>query len=234
LTVSPNSGELELGDRTTLTDIYTGPYAHCYAAALPRGTFGTGGRSGWVCSKSNVTPDRGTKATLTIVWEAAGSNSGMSLPGSDFDLQAQELYPKIERNSFFSGIATATLALAYSAAQASTPDARSKAAGALAGLTDTTQRTLGQALAAKLAAGAETFYMAGLRYTWWSFSWTVPSLSLGGTIATPDGPLTGYFGTISFVQLADTLSPVGVNGSIFKKTKTFLGGHAGHWDSDLY
>jgi hypothetical protein len=233
LTKTPQSGKLTLSDRSTLVDSYDGTYANCVAAKISRGTYGTGARADWVCTMCEVDPDRGDKARLTITWEAAGPNSGIDLPSSDFDLQTQELYPKVERNAYFSGITSATLALAYTAAQGSTPQSRASANTQLAGLSDP-QKTLGQKLASKLLAGTETFYLAGLRYTWWEFTWTIPTLSAGGSLATPGGPLSGKFGTMQFLRLCDIVTPAGVNGSMFKHTLTYLGGPNGHWDSDLY
>lgn len=234
LVLQAESGDIELADRSTRTDIYSGPYSTCVAGLLSRGTFGTGTRDGWVVARSKASHSKGGIGRLEITWEAAGSNSGCSLPSDDFDLQPVELYPRVERNSYFASLTTATLALAYSTVQSATPEARSRAKATLDGLSNSTQKTLGLALADKLQKGVETFYMAGVRYTAYSHSWTVPTLTIGGSIQAPAGPLSGKFGTMSGLRLADGLQPVGVNGSMFKLSRIWLLGPAGHWDSDLY
>jgi hypothetical protein len=199
---------------------------------LARGTFGTGSRAGWVVTSSDTTPSK-PKATLTINWEAGGAEATAPLPCDDFDLKDVELFPKVERNIFYAGITTATLALAYQAAQASTPAGRADASTRLAALSDP-QKTLGQNLRDKLLEGKEGFYLAGVRYEWTSYSYSLPSFDLGGYIQAPLGPLESYFTGIDFLRLCDRLKPVGVNGSCYQIISTWLGGPAGHWDTDLY
>lgn len=230
------SGSLKLADRSTSMDVYRGSNAACMAAILSRGTFGSGSRLGWVVTSATVdTVDKGGISELVINWEAGGASAWPPLPVDEFDLQPVELYPRIERAGLFANIATKTLAYAYAAVQGATPMARQAAADAVTGLSDTTQRTLGLALITKLRKGEETWYMAGWRYVWTAYSYTIPTTTLGGIIQSPLGPLYGYFsGSISFLRLADALQSAGVNGSCFKIMRTWLGGPSGYWDSDIY
>ena len=233
LTVQVDSGKLTLADRSTLVDVYQGMYVSCVAAIVARGVFGTGLRAGFVCASSVAEQiDRGNRGRLTINWEAGGPFATLPLPSDDFDLQPQELYPRIERNPFFSGINTQTLALAYAAVNGPTDIARAQAATRVAGLT-APQSTLGAALIAKLQKGEETFYMAYARYIWWSFSYLPPPWTLGGIISSPGGPLAAYFGAFSCLRLADAIQPAGVNGSMFKLIRTWLVAPNGYWDPDL-
>lgn len=228
------TGTLLLTDRSTLTDVYSGTKAVCDANILARGTFGTGARLGWVVTASKSEQSRGNEGTLTINWEAGGSSATIPLSCDEFDLQPVELYPRIERSPFFTGITTPTLAMAYQAVNGATPVARAEALNRINGLADVTQKALGQKLIAKLQNGEETFYQAGWRYVWTAYSYTLPSSTMGGVIQSPLGPLTGYFSGVSFIRLADGLQSSGVNGSAYKILRTWLAGPNGYWDSDIY
>jgi hypothetical protein len=118
-----------------------------------------------------------------------------------------------------------------------TPSTAGAAANPPTALTDADQQTMALNLLDKLRKGEETYYLAGFKYTWWYFSYTLPILSDGGIIETPSGPgvvATAFPADQSWLRLADNMIPVGVNGSMFKITLTYLGGPQGHWDSDIY
>jgi hypothetical protein len=101
LVYQPNSPRLVYGDRVKAVDIYKGVQALCAESMLARGTFGTGFRAGWVVNQCTCDTSRGQVGTLTIDWEAGGSEADQPLPVGDFSLEPQEIYPKIERNAFF-------------------------------------------------------------------------------------------------------------------------------------
>jgi hypothetical protein len=259
--ISPglDTGTLEAGDRVRFTDVLYGPIAACYAAQPPRGAFGTSNfnsmginRVGWVVSQSTVNNMRGGIGKLTIVWEAGGAYATMALPVGDFSLKPQELYPKIERAGCFAGITATTLNIVYNAVYSST-----KASGAILGgesvlttqiadgkngytaATYADQLALAQKLLAKLLKGEETFYLAGWRYTYETFSYTMPTVTPGGTPGTPGGPLAGSLPSgVSWLRLADDIDPAGVAGSMYRLNITWLGGPifggVGYWDSDVY
>lgn len=234
------SEELVLADRSTLTDIYKGTVALCASSALPRGTFGTGFRLGFVCTSSKSTPLEKGIAQLVINWEAGGVNATLPLRNDEFDLQPAELYPRIERNPLFTGITTATLALAYQAVQGPNPFSRASAESSIAALGDSNQVTLGQALVAKMKNGEETYYLAGQRYVWTNYSYTFPTggsslpLSLGGIVQAPLGPLFGLFAANTSLRLADAVQSAGVNGSCYKIMRTWIIAPQGYWDPQLY
>ena len=83
--------------------------------------------------------------------------------------------------------------------------------------------------------GHETYYEAGIKYSWIWNSFTWPSLSVGGVIEVfpSAGPMMGS-AAFSWLRLADAPEPNGVNGSVYKVTSTWLGGPNGHWDPVLY
>lgn len=245
LTETPESGSLVIGERTMLKKVYEGTRLACYNGMLARGAFGTGTMAGWVVTSCETVPIRGARGKLTISWEPGGAQATMPLPCPDFDLDVAELYPRTERHRLFNDrscggsaedITLAMLALVYSSVHAPTQEARQAAAARVANYSDSWQSDMGLVLLDKLRKGEETFYMAGMKYTWWYFSYTLPVLSPGGFIETPAGPgsIPSSLPAMSWLRLCDCAKPVGVNGSMFKVIGTWMGGPAGHWDSDLY
>jgi len=247
LVYQPNAPRLVYADRVRAIDIYKGEQSLCAASMLARGTFGSGARAGWVVNQCTVDTSRGDIGTLTIEWEAGGSGADQPLPVGDFNLEPQELYPKIERNSFFSGIIPDVVRGVYNALyafnQSGNPNAATTINAAINGVnfanypntSADAQYALGTELLNKLANGEESYYVAGYRYSFETFSYTQPSLSNGGIIGTPGGPLASNLPSgVAWLRLADKLDPAGVNGSMFKLTQNWLGGPNGYWDSDLY
>jgi hypothetical protein len=110
------------------------------------------------------------------------------------------------------------------------------------GTTWSDQSDWGLVLADWLRQGIETYYLAGFKYTWKHHTFILDTslLDVGGHIdvAPTGGPLAGTmdFGgeQIDWLRLADFPEPVGVNGSCYRISSTWLGGPAGHWDAVLY
>ncbi len=246
LVEQPNSGELVLADRTTLVDTYKAPYSVCVTNALRRGTFGTGVRLGWVVTSSKVSRERKGIGTLTINWEVGGSAANPTLlPLDEFEVQPMELNPKIERHPRFVGpaypgdpddkISPSTLSLCYAAINGATREARMKANLQVNTLNDPSQKAWGIHLLFFLNRGTETYYMAGLKYIWTWYAFALPTLTAGGVIQAPLGPMYGAFSPgMSWLRLCDQIGSAGVNGSVLKITSTWLGGHGGYWDPWLY
>jgi hypothetical protein len=247
LTETPDSGNLVLGERTMLKRVFEGTYVNCLNSVIARGTFGTGTMLGWVVTSCEVASFRGARGRLTVSWEPGGAFATMPLPCPDFSLESIELYPRTERHWLFNQTSTGVsdladitiemVSLVYAAVHGATKEARAAARAQVYAYPDSDQSDLGVVLLDKLRKGEETYYLAGQKYSWWYFSYTPPPLSLGGIIMPPDGPgalPTALPPGLSWLRLADSMAPVGVNGSQFKVTKTFMGGPAGHWDSDLY
>lgn len=254
--MSPESPKLQYTDRVRATDIYMGVQSVCAANMLPRGTFGSGFRSGWVVNQCSVETMRGGIGRMTIEWEAGGTSATQPLPVGNGKLMPQELYPKIERNQIFSGMDMMTLHIVYNAHYLATTDTgmtiggpplitASIATGSLltnkyydasTSLKDpSVQLPLALQLYNHLAAGAETYYLAAWRYTYEEYSYSVPTISPGGIIGTPGGPYAGNLPAgMAWIRLADDLEPAGVNGSMNKLTVTWLGGPLGYWPTDIY
>lgn len=254
-----DTGTLVAGDRVRFTDVLYGPISLCYASQPPRGAFGTSNfnsiginRTGWVVNQSTVSNQRGGIGKLTIEWEAGGAYATMALPVGNFSLKPQELYPKIERAGCFAGITAMTLNIVYNAVYSATNSSGNMLGGESLlttqiadtknGYNSTTapvQLALAQKLLGKLLKGEETFYLAGWRYTYEEFSYTRPTVSNGGIIGTPGGPLAGGLPSgVAWLRLADDLDPAGVAGSMYKLNVNWLGGPVfggvGYWDTDVY
>ena len=251
-----SGADLTLADRVMASGVYRGPLALCVASTLRRGTYGTGDRLGWVVTRSTVNAERKGIGLLTIAWEVGGPwASPAFLPLPDYRCEVVELYPKVERNKHMYGlsyprvngdrISTMTIALCYQAVHGVPPkdiqartaiqnmDTRTSAPPAGSSWDD--QAAWGAVLLDWLDHGHETYYQAGLKYSyvWHPFTW--PALSMGGVIEPfPNGgPMMGD-AAYSWLRLADAPEPNGVNGSCHKVTSTWLGGPNGHWDPVLY
>jgi hypothetical protein len=247
----PGGGEISVADRVTLTDIYRGPIPLCIAALMPRGTYGTGTRAGWVLASCKMVPEIKGIGTVTFNWELGGVGADSAwLPVDDFAMDIMELNPKVERNMYFVGathplrggadpddkISTDTITLCYKAVHGSSDTEREQAKSKIAGLT-TAQCDWGQALLDMLSNGCDTFYQVGVKYSHVQFCFTLPAMLIGGQLeASPTGPMAVELAGIGmqWLRMADKADPIGVNGSFFKFTKSWLGAAGGHWDSRLY
>jgi hypothetical protein len=204
-------------------------------------------------TSSKVSSERKGIAALSISWEVGGPYANPALlPLDDFRCESVELYPKVERNHNLTnpggesvGICTLAISLCYQAVHG-VPTKDSEARKAVmnmaartstppAGSTWADQAILAQLLLAWLDKGFETYYLAGIKYShvWYSFEF--PALSEGGVVEPfpTGGPLAGS-AAFSWLRLADTPEPAGVNGSVYKITSTWIGGPNGHWDPVLY
>jgi hypothetical protein len=90
---------------------------------------------------------------------------------------------------------------------------------------------LAKELLAKLRRGQETWYLPALRYKVVEYFTTMPTLSLGGWIAAPAGPLASGLPAGEYLREADVLES---EGNYLKVTRTWVGGPPGYWDADIY
>lgn len=248
--------DLTLADRISDVDTWRGPIAQARMGAVLRGTYGTGNRLGWVCTGSKVKSERKGIGTLEITWEPGGPYANPAfLPLDDWKEEAVELYPKVERNKHLRGVSypgnladritTKNIALAYQSVHGATLQMRSDAAREISkmaalttppptGTTWADQSNWTNQLENWLLNGNETYYLAGLKHCYVIHYFTLPETTLGGIIESPSwGPRAGDT-TLSWLRLADAAEPIGVNGSAFRVTYTWLGGPGGHWDPVLY
>ncbi len=247
LSYSSDSPQFVWGDRVRVTDKYHGPQPLCAASMLPRGAYGSGLRAGYVVNQCTCSTKRGGIGELTIEWEAGGTGASSPLPSGEVILTPQEFYPKVERNAYFSNggnfLLAMDIAMAYASVHASTTIYQQNALAQLAARAASStpsiaaSATLALALAEMLQKGEETYYQAGFRLVWTWFTYTLPTINVGGSIQSPVGiaPINPTFSApISWLRLADSWEPAGVNGSMWKMTNIWLGGQAGYWDTNLY
>ena len=227
----PESGRISIEDRVTCTKVYGGLYSTCLAGIVSKGALGAGALSGYAVKSCAVDRDRGDQGRLTIVWEAgAGSDdSGLSLPADEWSVTPENLSPRIERHPMFNtggdfALTDLEKRQAAKAAEESDDDTRATLYDALSDA----QKVLFE----KLANGHESYYLAGLRYSWTSYHWTVPDLYLGGYLESPGGPLADYFSSgIDWLREADQLEN---SSGIYRLTRCWIGGPTGNWDADIY
>ena len=94
LVEDPESGVYYFGERQTLKTIYNGKYSDCVAAALPRGTIGSGDKTGFVVGSCEVSRARGEIGRIVTIWEGS---EGSILPLDEFSLRPQDLNPATEK-----------------------------------------------------------------------------------------------------------------------------------------
>lgn len=224
---APDSPVIECGEKVTVTRIYSGAYALCDASRLYRNTIGTGNMAGFMVSSSKVQSFKPGMATLTIVWEASGAGSGATLPRDEISVEPFEIKPPVEMHPKFNSLTDDQRETIRTAVKGST-----------APLRDQSTTTLGQDTAEAvqllrlLKKGVETFYLAGIRYSWTVYSWTLPACTSGGFIQSPGGPLADYLpSSFQFLRFSDQCS---WDGFKWKLTSVWVGAPAGHWDTYLY
>lgn len=228
----PNSGAINYSDRKLITKIYKGLRADCEADALPKRTAGSDDLVGFVVAESNVVPERGGLATLSIVWESTTAEAGTVLPPDEVAVQPDNQSPRTERAAMFRPLDTQTVGteavmdIVYNAVHAQNKEARDIELAKLAG------NFLANQLVHKIRQGNESFYLASLRYVWATHYFSVPIMTRGGFIDAPGGPLAGYFvSDIAWLRESDDLQE---SNGIWRLTRSWLGAPNGHWDADLY
>lgn len=247
VTPAKSFGAMAIADRVTVTDTYTGPVWLCEQMQLPRGTYGSGFRSGWVCTGCSTAPQGAGLCQLTINWELGGPGANPDWkPLETFSLEVIELNPKVERHDYFKDVTDEELELIKQSVHGQSSEKRSAALDALNSLYldpsyPPEKVQVIEDLMSLLLKGVETYYLVGLKYTRTQYFFTVPALSLGGTLSDPEGDFAPYLATyggdieaFSWLRQADIISPVGVHGSTYKVDSTWLGAPGGHWSPILY
>lgn len=242
LVEAPESGAIQSDSRgTSKTQVFHGSLAQCEASVVPYGTLGTNVYAGYICDRCIVTPGDGASGRLDIVWlrsvTGGGGGDGEVLPPDEFDLTPVDANPRIERHAIFHPdpddpdkiyLTSFGIRQVINTFQKDYP---LDAAGEAKRAADYNALTaLQKKLYDKLADGIESYPFTNWSYIWTSFSWTIPSMSLGNYRQTPWGPLAGflYSGT-KWLRQPDSLS---VRNGVYALTRVWIG--APEWDSDLY
>lgn len=229
LTEHKTSPRYEFSSRNTCTKILEGVLAVCLSTAPARGTFGTGDQAGYRVERSTVEPLGNGFGRLTIIYEAGGDGASDSLlPADEYSAEPFEVNPAVEKHPNFTAITQDTLIKINSVRDSAIGTERVTAKDEI--------NAAGPASAIKLLAlklkGVESFYLAGIKYTWTKHYWTIPAMTFGGYINAPSGPLAAYFTSgLSWLRQSDSLS---FDGTKYRLTRSWIGGPSGHWDTDLY
>lgn len=227
LVEDPESGELNFGDRQTITTIYSGKYDDCVADALPKGTAGSGDLSGYYVSSCRVTRSKGEIGRLITVWEGY---SGIIIPGDKFGLRAEDLNPAVEKNAAFNSVTSEELEK-IRAAIFTADEVSAAAARAWIGSDGS---TAAQDLFGLMKRGVTNFYKPFFTYWWQQHFVSEPSLNTGEEIEAPGGPLSTLISGLglSCLRKADDLEYN--DGGLYVRTRSWLCAKDSYWDSVLY
>lgn len=222
----PQSGAIDLDDRITKVNTYEGLYSLCLSVGLtlPKGTVGTGTNAGWQVLKTEIRKTKHRLGSLHVTWQSISWLD--PLPADEFSCEPVEINPSLEKHPRYAPLTEAEVENVRAAIQASTDKARADSKAALS--------SLGLELLAKLARRQDSYYLAGIRYRWTSYWWTMPAMTPGGFVQTPGGPMAGFLpASMDFLRECDANSGGGDAGYL-KLTRSWVGGPSGHWDTQIY
>jgi len=221
----PGSPVIEYAEKATRTQTFKGPYALALSSALARGTVGTGTDEGWVVARCVVAKEPRNIGVLTIVWEAGGVAAGAELPPLKFSCKPHRIPRPLKYNPRYAALTAAQLDAIDKALEADSVKGNQYY-----------QSFVGVALALELfnkrKRGQESYMLYGLEYSYTTATWTLPALTLGGFIDTPDGPMAGALPAgASWLRLADDFQ---FTGSYYETVRSWIGSPSGDWDADIY
>jgi len=228
---TPKSGSFDYSDRITFVQEFEGTVSdvRIYASLHPRGSLYTivGLTGAFFVEKTTVAPDRGGRATATTSYLYLGLT-----PPDEWSVTPFEINPALSRNELFSALTSHDLQLARAAFTSAQAKGQDSINNAIAG---STNAALTQLLVNKWLKGVETFYLAGLKYQWTQFLYSMAGIFLreGGYRETPGGPGV-YPSGMTWLRQCDE---VVWNNGIYRVTRTWVGGpsyDSGLWDPDIY
>lgn len=224
---------INIGERVTYTQVFEGKLDACFNFALlhARGSVSTltlpGGTSAtFILENAGVTRTDHPGGVVTLNWTMLAN-----LPEDEFSVTPFEVNPALERNGYFSAMTPETAEKAR--AEFSTPNLNLKAAiKSIRTTLPAGQAALAAKLLEKLHRGNDSFYLAGLQYSWVSHSYVMPSATLGGLRQAPLGPMYGLMPSgMSWLRRCDEIS---YSNGVYRIIRTWIGGPGGWFDSDLY
>jgi hypothetical protein len=224
----PESGRIEVSrSGRLLTKIYKAKYSVCTAAIKSVDTVGSGDTLGYLVRTSTVERSKGSLGILTDVWAAGGDDADPGdtpLPADEIGINPTNQAPRTERHPRYVSLAgiSGELANVEDALRGTTATARAVAYSLLS--------ATGKELVDKIRAGNESYYLATIRYSWATHSYSAPTSTRGGFRQSISGPLASYFtGTIEWLREADDVQ---YSNGIWRRTMSWLG--ADKWDAQIY
>jgi hypothetical protein len=182
----PESPVYAWSDKKTKTRIWEGRYADCVTAAPEKGT----NVAGWWVSSVNLEHLKGDMGRLTVTYEAA-TGSGAALPPDEFDFESSEIGPRLALHPRFYTLTLAQIQKVETAVSSSDLLGRASSIQAVqdeaTGLGSPAGLPLSNYLRLR-QKNVDSFYLAGIEYTWVSYAYVLPPLTTGGYIDVPMGP----------------------------------------------
>ena len=222
------------GEKSTISQVYTGPHATAVAALPWPGALGTGDWANWRVVSAVVEEAGPGTGRLVIQWEPANGSAGATLPLTSLRMASQPKVVHLIRAPRYSALRTDTFAQhLWRYEHPKDEDDMAAARALIVSVGNGLSTGLGTEFAAKLDAGIFEYEQPIWRIEIEAHSWAFPSLSEGGTVSTsgPSLPDSGSWPSgMRFRRLADTLA---YNGSFYTLTQTWLAGVLGTLDSDL-
>lgn len=229
---TPRSGTMKYGERITYAQEFEGKAAlvRAFADIHPRGSlwvipYLSNLNAVFIVEDCTCQVDRGGKGTVTINYNFLGS-----VPPDEWAVTPFEINPPIERHPYFATLTPDDLTKARSLFTSISAQGYSAVQSAIAAATNS---SLISQIVAKWLLGEETFYLAGVKYQWTSYHYSLLGIPIraGGYRETPFGP--GVAPLMQWLRQADEI--VWANG-LYKLTRTWVGAPtwAAYWDTDLY
>lgn len=149
-------------------------------------------------------------------------------------MEPYDINPRIERHPIFFGLNADQLTVIRGVVQTFDPNAQLSQKD-IKEKFDSVSKNQANLMIDKIRRGMETYYLAGMKYFWVLHFFGVPTLTLGGFIETPGGPLGNFLpSNLTWLCQSDSLTTTGPNGTIYRLTRPWMGGPDGHWCPDLY
>jgi hypothetical protein len=192
--------------------------------------------SGWVVTHSELERARGSRGVLTITMDCTADET---LPPDEADLSTVDLDPQIERHPIFHSLTYAEITIVRNVFDSMTKDGQDSNKNILD--SHSANKDIMLLLLDKYKQGMETYKLAGWKYTWGSYWYTLPTLITGYYQELPTGgPLYDDLPTdsVSWLRAPDTVTFQSTQEAVKRLVRTWYGApivsDVSHWDNDIY
>ena len=234
----PDSPEIELGEQGLFTHTFDADWTTARSLVLPRGTFVRD-------SNGNIfrllTTKLQHKAGNVGEISHATESISFAVPPDEFDIDDVENNPSLKKHPRYAALTDQDFSNIQSALDLPQQQSRAEAETLNTYAPSSLSFARWNELLSKLRRGEDSFYAAGIKITWGTFSFSPQPMNLGGYIEDPTLilPFTFYIGTagnifpngISWLRFADKQP---FQRTWYKLTRTWVGFPNAHWDPDIY